>query len=667
MTSNNLSCGITRRTLLKTTTGSLGVTLVGRSAAQASNSQRAGTDSAQRTRLPEQSHNGAIEWASNAFWTATGTAIEFPGQVVFPEYSHLAITVTAETGGTVAGRDAALAVARLQDPSTGGFFRQQGDFLGPWTTATYHAVSLARMFDISIDESAATEFLLDHQNDAGGFAPRSGFLGGQTISTFEATYKSTVALHRLDALTQTARDRIVAFVRSEQHADGGWPSTPRAKDSTVRGTYYAISVLLFLDALDSKTAKKAGTFLRTLQRPMGGFRGQSQQAVCSSAICRERPEVTTRTTAQALLALSRIDRALHPDAMGLHTDWLEDRQLHHPNDGRFRGGFETYQGDRAPVINYLLNTVFALNALRSLNAFDRIDRASALGFIAACQHPGSGGFAPWPSSFSSLVDTEAAARSLDLLGATDRIPRAGLARTLAGQQRSNGAIAQLDWDSTPTVSQTAHALLALNRVDRLNVVDRTAAAEFIADHQRTSGGFTDTRSKSDRGDTISSQGVRPSVEVTWLAVRAVAAANARSSTDLPSVASYFSGLQGKSGHISSERPETSTAVRDTRCALESLATIDRLSAVNVDKAVSYLATRQNEDGTYASENEAVHVTIGLAAADAINRIDRSSTRRYLRRQQTPDGGFAKKGFYTGNTAMQRHAGAIEALHALNGS
>lgn len=687
MTSDESLSDVTRRRLLKTTAGTLGVAAIGQADAQGSGSEGAATaPDILADRLPDKSRKAAIEWVSRAFWTATGSAIEFPGQVVFPEYSHHAIAVLPEKRQeNIAARDCALAVTRLQDGATGGFFRQQGDFLGPWTTDTYHAVSLARMFEISIDESSATEFLLDHQNDAGGFEPRSGFLGGDTIPTQEATNKAMAALRQLDALSRDLRNRILEFVRSTQRGDGGWAATPRANTSTVAGTYYAIHTLLSLNALESKTARKASTFLRTLQQPTGGFKGKHNdsgkvrpQSDDGSRI-KHQQEVTTRTTAQALLTLSRINDSdsnsnsnlnldlnlLHPDTVGLHTDWLIDRQLHRPNDDRFEGGFETYQEGAPPVTNYLLNTVFAMNALQTLDALDRIDRTSAFTFVAACQHPGTDGFASWPSSLSALIDTEAAVRALDLLGATDSIPQTGLAKTLASQQRSDGSIAQLDWDGGPTVEQTAQAVLALNRVGRLDAIERMAAAAFIADHQHNPGGFTNTSTAGSDAGNDSGRGPNPSVETTWLAVRAIAAVNARSQIDQSAVADYLAGLQGDDGHISSDRPETLTAVRDTRYAMVILATIDRLSAVDVDKAVSYLTARQNDVGTYASGNEAIHVTVGLGAADALNTIDRTSTRQYLRKQQASDGGFAKKGFYSGDTAMQRHAGAIEALHVLS--
>lgn len=684
MTNDESRSDVTRRSLLKTTAGSLGVATVGQSKAQGAVGTVTSTSDSGilADRFPDQSRDAAVEWASKTFWRATGTATEFPGQVVFPEYSHHAITVLPEEREHIAAQECARAVTRLQDGDTGGFFRQQGDFLGPWTTTTYHAVSLARMFGISIDESSATEFLLDHQNDAGGFAPRSGFLGGDTIPTQEATYKATAALRRLDALSRDTRDRILAFVRSTQRGDGGWAATPRANASTVVGTYYALSVLVSLNALTSETARNASTFLRTLQQPTGGFKGKRNDNGevhpllddDTSPSDQRSPAVTTRTTAQALLTLSRINDAtstsdldldlLRPDMVAVHTDWLVDRQLHQPNDDRFEGGFETTQDGTVAVTNYLLNTVFAMNALQSLNALDRIDRASASTFVAACQHPGSNGFASWPSSLSALVDTEAAVRALDLLGAPDRVPRDGLAHTLASQQRSDGSITQLDWDGGPTVEQTAQAVLALHRVGRLDAIDRTAAATFIADHQHETGGFTNTSfASSTRGDD-SDRGPNPSIAVTWLAVRAVTAVDARARIDQSAVANYLAGLQGEDGHISSDRPKTLTAVRDTRYAMEILVTIGRLSAVDVDGAVSYLA-RRNEDDGYASRNEAIQVTIGLGAADALDAIDRASTRQYLREQQLSDGGFAKKGFYSGDTAMQRHAGAIEALHVLN--
>lgn len=658
---------VARRTLLKATAGSLGIAAVGQVDAQAPDEERTTTsNSARDARSSDTSRENAAEWVSNALWTATGTATEFPGQVVFPRYSHLAVTAMNQAGlsGHIGPRDAALAASRLQDKETGGFYRQQGDFLGPWTTATYHAVSLAQMFDISIDESAATEFLLDHQNDSGGFIPRSGFLGGKTISTLAATYKSTAALSQLSAVTQSIRDRIVDFVQSAQHTDGGWAATPHSNSSTVAGTYHAINTLLSLNALDAKTKRQAGSFLLSLQQPRGGFRGTLKPTDCSSPICRRRPEVTTRNTAQALLTLSKLGNAnpLQSAMERLHVDWLVDRQLLSPTDERFHGGFETYRERTASITHYLLNTAFAMNALRSVDALDRIDQQSAGAFIAACQHPGSDGFASWPSSLSSMRDTEAAVRALDQSDAIERFPRDSLARTLAGQQRSDGSIAQLDWDNEPTVKQTAQAVLAAAQINRTNSIDRASALSFIADHQHQTGGFTNT--STSRSETSDGGGDDPSLQTTWLAVRAVSAMNGLTRIDRRKVSEYLAGLQGDDGQISSEQPTSLTAVRDTRYAMEILTAIGRLSVVDLNRAISYLASRQQRDGTYENESMAVHVTTGLAAADALSEIDLPKTQQYLRKKQLPSGGFAKKGFYSSATAMQRHAGVVEALSVL---
>ncbi len=653
---DNNAYGVSRRLLLKAV-GSVGATAIGQAGARPFD--RADAPSEGTAALDGQSYTAAVEWVTRALWQETGVSTEFPGQVVFPRYTHLAVTAaqTADPRTDSVGEEPARAATRLQDGETGGFFRQHGDFLGPWTTDTYHALSLARQFDVPVDETAAAEFLLDQQTDAGGFSPRIGFTGGSIASTLEATHKSTAALAALDALSQPVREQVVAFVHDTQHATGGWPVTPNQNAPTVKGTYHAIAALSVLDALTADTVRAATGFLRAVQQPTGGFRGHLAPADCSSSICRLEPEVATRTTAQALITLSRIDR-LDQFSHGTHTEWLAGRQRRNPADERFYGGFETAPDRTPPVTNYLLNTAFAVSALEASNALDRIDRSAASRFIAACRHPGSNGFGPWPSSLSSLVDTEAAIHALDALGEPGRVPEDALAETLANQQRADGSITQLDWTNEATVEQTALAVLALDRLDRLGAIDHTAAA-FITERQHESGGFTNK-------DESGSAGVSLSPRITWLAVRALAATNELSAIDRDGVGTYLADRQGDRGHVSEESPDSVSAVRETRYALETLARLDRLAAIDVESAVAYLAGRQQEGG-YTSETEARHVVLGLAAADAIGEIDQQLTRRLLREQQTTEGGFAERGFYTGETAMQRHAGTIEALSMLDNS
>ncbi len=653
MTNNNVY-GVSRRLLLKVA-GSAGFTAIG----QANAHPFRRTDDANPATDPESpSKTAAIEWLTGALWRQTGLSTEFPGQVVFPKYSHIALKAIQAIDSRIALEDGpARAAARLQDQSSGGFFRQHGDFLGPWTTATYHALALARQSAVSVDETAAVEFLLDHQTDAGGFAPRSGFAGGSIVSTLEATHKSIVALTEQDAVSQSVREQVLTFLNDTQHSTGGWPSVRRQDAPTVEGTYHAVITLSVLGELTPATTRAVTRFLRTVQRPAGGFRNTLESVDCSSLICRFDPAATTRSTAQALVTLSWLDR-LSRFSEDVHADWLADRQLQNPTDERLYGGFETAP-DRSPAVtNYLPNTAFAAIALDAVGALGRIDRSATEQFLTACQHPGTKGFGPWPSSLSSLVDTEAAIRALDLLDERGRVPRDALVATLANGQRDDGALTHPDRSAESTVEQTALAVLALDRLDRLDAVDHAAAATFIIDHQHERGGFTNTAGT----DTTTGS---PSPQTTWLAVRALAAAEKLSRIDLAGVGTYLADQQADRGHVSESSPDTMSAVCETRYALETLAHIDRFDDIDRKQAIAYLRSRQQED-EYTNRAEARHVVAGLAVAGAVDSIDHQSTRRLLGARQTTAGGFADREFYTGETAMQRHAGTIEALTLLDG-
>lgn len=108
--------------------GSVGATAIGQAGARPFD--RADAQSKGTTALDGPSYTAAVEWVTRALWQDTGVSTEFPGQVVFPRYTHLAITaaqtVDPQTDGV--GGEPARAVARLQDSETGGFFRQHGGF-----------------------------------------------------------------------------------------------------------------------------------------------------------------------------------------------------------------------------------------------------------------------------------------------------------------------------------------------------------------------------------------------------------------------------------------------------------------------------------------------------------------------------------------------------------
>lgn len=600
----------------------------------------------------------AATWVLDAQWTDEGLSAEFPEQVVFPRASHLAIERLSAEGAVdrVDASAAAEAAARVQVVG-GGFLHSTGDILGPWTGATAHGVLLAQAYDVDVDEEGAAGFLAGMQNEDGGFGARYGF-GSSTQpirSSMPATHDAVIGLEALDALNDTVRSDVISSVQTSQNADGGWPTSEYSDTSSIEGTYHALAILERLGVLDAQTATEARDFIYSLEQATGGFHADANLSPCSGTICQTQPEITTKSTARAILGLATVDGLdrLNTTTRSNHVSWLADRQA---QDGRFEGGFRTYATQEAPVIDYRENTRLALGALGILEARSAIDHGAALALLAATQHEGTGGFAMWPGSLGDVLDTAAATRALDTLGELDAMDAEATAATLAANQRDDGSIAGPDWDHTASVHRTAAALLALARTNQTHAVDTEAAAAFILDGQTESGGFADN------------QNVDEGVVTTAYATRALDAVGALDRANQTAIAGYLAGLQDPDdGYIAERGPHGYVPVRATSLALQTLDRIDRVAAVDVSAAASFLADHQAEDGTYESPSHAAHVTLGLAAADALEEIDEDATASYLEASQTERGGLALRVFYIEDTAMSRHATALQAHALLTGT
>lgn len=602
--------------------------------------------------------SAATSWVLDAQWTDEGLFTEFPEQVVFPRESARVID-TLDSEDALSRVDAELATSAatsLQLADSGGVLRSAGDTLGPWTGATAHAVRLAQSYpDAStLDEDAAGSFLVGMQNDDGGFGPRLAAFWGSGVlrSSQESTHDAVVALSILDAMNETIREDVLSFVAAEQNSDGGWPAHVNTDTSSVRGTYHALHTLAALGELDAGTANEARDFLYSLEQPSGGFHADADHVPCSGTICQVEPEVTTKSTSRAILALELVDGLdrLNATTRSSHVDWLADRQ---EDDGRFEGGFETYATTDAPVIDYRENTRLALDTLHVLEADGAVDHEAAVGLLVDTQHEGSGGFAMWPGSLTGTVDTGAATRALAQLDALDAMHEDAMVDTLAAEQRADGSIHNPDWEFESSAHRTAGAVMALARVDRLAAVDADAAAGFLADHQTDEGGFQDLN----RSD--------PDVVTTARATRALEMMGEIDRVDEDSVAEYLAGLQDEDdGYIAERGPHGYPPVRHTSLALRTLDRVSNTSAVDVDNASAFLADKQRADGAYESPGIAAHVVLGLAAVGELDRVDQEATETYLESMQTDRGGLALRVFYAEENAMSRHAIGLEALGVL---
>jgi prenyltransferase beta subunit len=599
-------------------------------------------------------------WIERTIWPTTGSAIDFPGFVVYPLDSLRATRAIElfDRGAEVKRWDLGAAAVRLQ-ANSGGFFARYDQFLGPWVYATHGAVVLADRYDLNIDTQGAIDFLKRMQTDAGGFSPRPGLNQPRIAAWMEATASAVAALDRLGALDSEIRSQTVEFLWSEQRDGGGWPQNTRTNETDIHGTYFALLTLDRLDALDADTREQAEEYLLGQQMPSGGFRTYTNPVRCGPVLdppvggCAIGPEVTARATARAILGLEITgyldDEDRRKRLRLLHAGWLLDRRFDDPDDPRLRGGFENFQLREPPVVDYRTNTQAALRALRTLNA--SFDPDPSVRFLLRCQHPGSRGFGSIPSYLSTFQCAAAAIRALDVRGRQEAIPSAELAATLSRQQSRDGYISELDWGGQPAVTHTGWALLMLDRIGRVGAVDVESAVDFISSRQQDSGAFADSEGRY----------VTPKSLTTCVALRALAAVDRLDAVDTSEAAEYLADTQNDDGSISTENLPY-TEVRDTRLAIDALNRADELDAIDQETATGYLTAAANAHNSIVEEIG--QGLLGLATLNELNRIDLTSIRSHIRGRQFRTGSYVPRRLYYDGPNMERHSTVVEAVELL---
>lgn len=619
---------------------------------------------------------GAQSFARDAMWHDKGTSVDFPGHVVFPADSLRAIdgAQAAGAGQAIDPAHAAQALPPLQT-SLGGFVPMQGAPLGPFTSATGSALELADRHDVDVDEEAAVAFLEAMQNADGGFAPRYSLGGGTLGSMVSSTYYATLGLQAAGELDTETEIDVSRFLLENQNADGGWADPPSGEVSETTATSFAVRTLALMDLLDPAVAAGATAYFKAAENPVtGGFEETYEPPSCWA--CEDEPS-SVPSTGRALLALSLLPpEGLAPGfALEDHAAWLAERQV---DQGLFAGGFplfgeapenpvhaaytstdagpdwlpEPFPRPDPPVTDWSRNTALALAGLAEHGLEDALDQDAAVAFLAASQHPGTGGFGSWPGYLHTLADTAAAHRTLDTVQGTPPGFADALAETLEGWQLDDGHIQRPTWDHEAEPEHTAHAAIALGHADRTGAIDAVATAEALAAQQADDGAID-----------LEENDLAPMPRDAWRVVHALDHLDQLDQLDAEGLADALAALQDADGAIS-DSEHAAQRVHDTAHALRALAALDRTAHVDADAAAGYIADVQAADGSFQSPRTGAHAVLGLDAVGELDRLDRDGAAGYLADQQGEHGGFADPGFPIGPSPMQRHALIVEALEPL---
>jgi len=107
-----------------------------------------------------------------------------------------------------------------------------------------------------------------------GYAKTPGGRSGSVYHTF-----LVCLCHELLVEPIPCPDKLVAFIESRRRDDGGYVEIAPMKRSGTNPTAAAIGVLTMLDRVDEGTIASATQFLRSVQSPDGGFRGNTRAPV----------------------------------------------------------------------------------------------------------------------------------------------------------------------------------------------------------------------------------------------------------------------------------------------------------------------------------------------------------------------------------------------------
>lgn len=668
---------ISRRSILR----SIGAaSLAGTTTAQATNHRQ--EYSGKRRNPPGRGRPGRSisDWTQESVWDSTGCATEVPLQVMFPADTLLVHQATDALGGKrrFSERLAAENTARLQVPgegdfslSSGGFMAFGGDILGPWTRPTWAGIVFADEYNIDINRSAAARFLKRLQWRDGGFAPRFSFLGRRPLSnSMEATFYALDGLQRLGELDAETRQGAEQWLKSTQRDSGAWSRDGQVQNNSIAGTHFALRALETIDALSEDIAQSAGSFIRSRQREGGGFIDIIPPATPGLGEQKSDPstsgpgptkEVSSRSTAQALLILARTDQldTLGDDRLEQHATWLASLQLT-DNDPELDGAFKFIE-DWAPITDFRANTRIAVEALVLLarrGITTDVDYREAIQFLRRCEHGDTGGIGMWPSYLTNSEPTAATMRTLSAVDAKQ--PADALASTYARLQQDSGRISTNKEKLGAVTKDTANPLIALAEVGRLDAIDVDAAAGFLASQQFGKGFpklvFAEEPPITPQSDFVATTSV----------VFGLAAAGELDRIDKRKAGEYFASGQTSTGQIA--RPiNTTTLIADTSQSLRALRELGQLDLIDLDASTDYLADLAADDGAYwPSPPVAGWAVQGLAAGDALDKIDTEATRTYLEENQYGSGGFAGYNFYAEYSAVERTEAATVGLSLLGG-
>ncbi len=218
-----------------------------------------------------------------------------------------------------------------------------------------------------------------------------GFVADKANKSASILYTDSAleTLGLLNVANAVDAGRVKAFAASLKNPDGGFGFGPESKGSSLATTFYAVRVLKAVNGLNILDKAKTAAYVKGFEKKGGGFGSVKGTGVADA-----------RNTYMAVYVLN---------TLGMLDDTTRKNAVKFLGTTPYAGK----KGTERPDLNEQL---YAIKALKELNAADKIDRKFALAFMKRLYIKVNGGFGPLEGYGSTPDSTTTGLRILTEIG-----------------------------------------------------------------------------------------------------------------------------------------------------------------------------------------------------------------------------------------------------------
>lgn len=212
---------------------------------------------------------------------------------------------------------------------------------------------------------------------------------GQDVSILN-TSLALETLSYLNAVKAINTGKVKSFVASLKNPDGGFGFSPQSKGSSLASTYFAVRVLKEIGALDLVDPAKSSAYVTAFEKKGGGFGSSSGNGVADA-----------KNSYMAIFVLN---------TLGAMKEATRESCV------KFLQTTPYVKGKKRAERPSLDEQLYAVMALKELNAAQLIDSKFAMAFLRRLYIKVNGGFGPLEGYGSTPDSTTAGLRILAEIG-----------------------------------------------------------------------------------------------------------------------------------------------------------------------------------------------------------------------------------------------------------